>query len=742
MLVLMQPPPNDTQPASAAPSAPRGRTAKAAFAAGVAVTLLVAGLLWSTAAQRDRQVFDAAARDALLAVLQRVETSVALLRGVAGLFSVFETQVDAVVFHDYVERLALEEKYPGILGIGFSRRFVAGAEPEIERRMRAQGAAQFRVWPALERADRHTIVYLEPLNARNRAAIGYDMSTNPVRAQAMAKARDSGAAAASAMVELVQEIDERKQPGFLIYLPVYRGGTIPQTPEARRERLLGFAYSPIRAGDFLSSAFRTPPGVELSVYHGAARDPESLLYRDGAAGKARFVKTETVDVVGQPWTFVFRSRMTRYESLVQPLLVVLGGTVLSWLLAVLVLRQGDARWEAQRALERERAARSEAERANVMKDEFLATVSHELRTPLSAIVGWAEVLRRGKLPAAEIPAAVEVVYRNAQAQSKLIEDLLDMNRIITGRMRLELSPVDMARAVEEAVASARPAAEAKEIRLEADVAAAPVVVRGDASRIQQVVWNLVSNAVKFTPAGGRVHLTLEPVDRCARLTVTDTGEGIEPADLARIFGRFEQADGSRTRRHGGLGIGLAVVRQLVELHGGTVEAHSAGIGAGSTFVVELPLMSAHAPAQPEAPQQAAGSAPLAGVRVLAVDDEPDARALLKRVLEENGAKVECASDAEEGFTVLTRIRPDVLLSDIGMPGMDGYAFMRRVRALPAGEGGDTPAAAITAYARDEDRQEATRSGFQAYLRKPVMSDDVVAVVRSLAGRGRTGASAS
>jgi signal transduction histidine kinase len=283
----------------------------------------------------------------------------------------------------------------------------------------------------------------------------------------MATARDSGTAAASGMVELVQEIEGQKQPGFLIYLPVYQAGAIPSTLEERRAKLLGFAYSPIRAGDFLSTAFRAPPGVTLSVYHGSAAVPEMLLYRsDNAARAARRTRTSTVDVVGQPWTFVFHSRSSPYDALALPMLAAAGGAVLSWLLAVLVRRQGDAQREAQRALERERAARTEAEHANVVKDEFIATVSHELRTPLSAIVGWAEVLRTGKLPESEIPKAIEVVHRNAKAQAQLIDDLLDMNRIITGKMRLDLQPLELARAVEEAIASARPAADAKGVRLQ------------------------------------------------------------------------------------------------------------------------------------------------------------------------------------------------------------------------------------------------------------------------------------
>ena len=338
---------------------PRRSSAQVVLTAGVAATALVVALLWSTAADRDRHAFESEARDAQLAVLKRVETSVALLRGAAGLFAAFGAGVDAVAFRRYVDRLALREQYPGILGIGFTRRFPPADLTAIEQEMRAQGFAQFRVWPEHPRSELHSIVFLEPLDARNRAAIGYDMYTNPVRAEAMAKARDSAAPSASGVVELVQEIDELKQPGFLIYLPVYAGGAMPATTEERRERLLGFAYSPIRAGDFLSSSFRDAPDVALYVYHGTAPTAETLLYRtDATRHAARFEITETVDVAGQPWTFVFRSRSKPYEALALPAGVALAGMILSWLLAVLVRRQSVARGEAQRALERERAARA------------------------------------------------------------------------------------------------------------------------------------------------------------------------------------------------------------------------------------------------------------------------------------------------------------------------------------------------------------------------------------------------
>ncbi|HVL57163.1 MAG TPA: CHASE domain-containing protein [Burkholderiaceae bacterium] len=712
----------------------------ATFAAGLVTTIAVAALLWTTATERDSEAFHAAARDAENAIVTRVETSVALLRGAAGLFSSAAPAIDAAAFRRYVARLQLREQYPGILGIGYTLRIAPGQRAAVEQRIRAEGAPGFRVWPAEPRTEYHSIIYLEPLDERNRAAIGYDMYTEATRRAAMARARDVGQASASGVVELVQEIDERKQPGFLIYVPVYSGGIVPDSVDARREQLLGFAYSPIRAGDFLSSSFTTPPTAALAVYHGTSPSPQSLLYevpREGS--RPRFEATKTIDVAGQPWTFVFRSRMTFTSSLVLPLAVIAAGIALSLLLAVLVNRESVARWQAQQSLERERTARSEAERASVMKDEFLATISHELRTPLSTIVGWTELLRRGAVPQREIGNAVEVVFRNAKAQAKLIDDLLDMSRIISGKLRLDVQAVNTAAVVHDAVAALRPAAEAKDLRLQLLVDTSDLTVRGDPARLQQVVWNLLANAIKFTPRGGRVQVALERSDSCARLVVSDTGEGIEPEALDRIFGRFQQADASITRRHGGLGIGLALVKQLVDMHGGKVSASSAGKGTGATFVVELPLMIVHAAAEGARSAAAATECDLAGITVLAVEDESDARELMRRVLEDAGASVHCVANADEALAALTRMRPDVVLSDIGMPGVDGYEFMRRVRALPSEQGGNVPAAAITAYARHEDRLEALRAGFQTHVVKPVGPEEFVAVVAALARRstGRT-----
>lgn len=409
------------------------------------------------------------------------------------------------------------------------------------------------------------------------------------------------------------------------------------------------------------------------------------------------------------------------------------------------LKQIEAVEAARTSLwESERAARAEAERAGRMKDEFLATLSHELRTPLNAILGWTHILSRSARRDEELEKGLAVIDRNARAQSQIVADLLDMNRIINGRVRLDVQRVRLATVVQSAVDTVVPMADAKDIRLDAALDRPIGVVRGDPERLQQVFWNLLTNAVKFTPKGGQIHVMLARVDDELEVTVEDTGEGIGTEALPHIFDRFRQVDGSTTRRHGGLGLGLAIVKQLVELHGGSVRVRSRGPGKGSSFTVALPLapdrdvesailehgrLSEDAGASRFAP-----SGDVAGVRVLIVDDEPDSQDLVKRLLEDAGARVTTAGSASEALTLIERERPDVLVSDVGMPGQDGYSLLRTLRARPVDQGGATVAVALTAYARPEDRAEAMRAGFQYHISKPLEPAALLSIVASAAGR--------
>ena len=399
--------------------------------------------------------------------------------------------------------------------------------------------------------------------------------------------------------------------------------------------------------------------------------------------------------------------------------------------------------ERARLLASEQQARRDAEAANRMKDEFLSVVSHELRTPLNAILGWAQILASGDGGAEDVKEGLEVIQRNARVQTQIIEDILDMSRIISGKVRLDVQRVDLASVIEAATDSMRPAADAKGIRVQLvlDPLAGPV--SGDPARLQQVVWNLLSNAIKFTPRGGRVRVTLERVNSHVEISVSDTGEGIKPEFLPHVFERFRQAEASTTRRHGGLGLGLSIVKQLVELHGGSVQAKSAGVGQGATFRVALPLTPLrieddernrqHPTGAPSGPPDIQAPA-LAGVKVLVVDDEPDARNLLRRVLENGKAAVTTASSVDDALRHIETAYFHVIVSDIGMPERDGYELIRILRSLPPDKGGKTPAVALTAFARSEDRTRAMLAGFDMHIAKPVEPNELHAVIARLAAR--------
>jgi signal transduction histidine kinase len=381
---------------------------------------------------------------------------------------------------------------------------------------------------------------------------------------------------------------------------------------------------------------------------------------------------------------------------------------------------------------------AELEQLSRLKDEFLATMSHELRTPLNAIFGWVTLLRTRRLDEPTQERALETIERNARAQKRLIEDLLDVSRIVTGKVALEILPVNPQRVVEAALETMQPAAQTKGITLVPLLDTGTATVRGDFARLQQIVCNLLSNAIKFTPSGGRVEVTLAHRNGEAEISVSDSGQGIKPEFLPLVFDRFRQEDGSISRRHGGLGLGLAIVRHLVELHAGSVEAFSEGEGKGSRFVVRLPtrlgLAKSGAGEETSAPPVGVSSTMLAGIRLLVVDDEPGARELIANVLQGYGAEVCLAESGQAALTKIFEQRPHVLVADLGMPGMDGYGLIEQVRALDPDFGGQTPAIAVTGYASPVDRLRALQAGYQNHVAKPVEPHELAIVIASLTGR--------
>ena len=391
-------------------------------------------------------------------------------------------------------------------------------------------------------------------------------------------------------------------------------------------------------------------------------------------------------------------------------------------------------------LESEQAARADAEEANRTKDEFLAMISHELRTPLNAILGWSRMMTAGRLGEEQRERAVQTIERNAVAQAKLIDELLDVSRIISRNLKLSVRSVDLRSIVDASVESLRISAETKGLTLMLGLPSQPALVMGDSERLAQIVSNLLGNAIKFTPAGGRVDVGLTSGDdRMARLSIKDDGIGIRDEFLAFVFDRFRQADGSRTRTHGGLGLGLAIVRHLVELHGGDVNVTSEGVGKGAAFEVSVPLMAPNerGAARPSDRPPVSQASALMGIRIVVVDDEQDARDLVTAVLQQAGAIVTSVGSAEEAMHAIHERPPALLVSDIGMPGEDGYALIARVRALPAERGGRVPAVAVTAFTRKEDRTRALRAGYTAHVGKPINPSELVTLATNVTTHGST-----
>lgn len=1043
------------------------------LALGLCFTGLVSYYVFILAQDQDRTRFQNSVQQIDNRIKAKIQTSIALLRAGTGLFAASD-DVSEEEFNRFVDQIELQKNYPGIQGIGFSRKFRPDEVPGLVAKMERLGFIDFKVWPESHRTEYHAIVYLQPLDARNRLAMGFDMFTEPVRREAMELARDSGSPTASGRVVLVQESkSDTKQAGFLIYAPVYQNSASISTPDERRRSLIGFVYSPYRLGDFLSTITSDRNfDVAFLAYDGDNPSPDTLLYASDAAAnrmsRPDFTTTTTLEVAGRRWTIAHETRDTfamssnrsflpytiatgillsllffwvtraqvharasaeaatrevleseatirqtlsqreiaedalreseeRYRELVENAkdivyVVDLEGRITSINQAAQeiteystdqllhinfkdiltedslltgqrmleadsigpdrtnyeieivskngrivtletstklvykdgkpfgiqgiardissrrraeeALREADQRalteyerllqrisslaqvlgtgrelvaifralrdftrvsvpsdgffvslydpvrdvrtacyaWgdnqevdvstlppmpvtsdgpnsravrtgqiiitddymratrghpgvvigpenylrpqssmaipmsvmgriigtiEVQsyapfaykqehvtamsmaanltavavdnvRLLQKESSAREAAEASNRLKDEFLATVSHELRTPLTAILGWSRLLQTGSLDDSVSRRAVETIWRNAKSQAQIVDDILDVSRIITGNLYLDLQPVEVAPVIESAINVVRPTADAKGIRIDAEFASIPAIVSGDANRLQQVIWNLLSNAIKFTNVGGHVRVLLQRKESTAEITVMDTGRGISPDFLPFVFDRFRQADSTTTRQHGGLGLGLAIARHLVEIHGGTIRAASAGDQKGATFTVALPLIAARsrnlavAPAKLQPMDQSRQI--LSGVRILLVDDDADTLELMTTALASRQASVTAVASADEAIRAITNSKPDVLISDIAMPEEDGYGLIARVRSLDDSDAQPIPAVAITAYAKEEDKQRVLSSGYQIYLAKPVEVSELVSVVAKAAKR--------
>jgi signal transduction histidine kinase/ActR/RegA family two-component response regulator len=712
------------------------------------VTLGMSLLLRANARARDQARFENVVQSTSDRIHRRLDAYVALLRGASGLFAT-QHEVTPQEFSEFVRLLQVQELYPGIQGIGFTQRFSPRERPEIEQWGReVAGLPDFRVWPESSDAELHSILLLEPLDERNQAALGFNMHSEPVRRAAMDRARDTGMPALTAKVTLKQEIDDRKQAGFLLYMPVYRSGFVPATVEARREALVGFVYSPFRADDLLNGIFGTErrPRVAFQLYDGLGGDPERLLHSshrpEALPEEPLLTATTTLTVAGQPWTLTFSSLPAFEEGSQRHLVIPFAGVgvLVSLALFFLSLGQVRARGEAERSADGLRVALAERARvedrlreADRRKDDFLAMLAHELRNPLAPVLTAVQLMHRKQQEGQDIDREREVVERQVHHMRRLVDDLLDVSRVTRGKIHLQKSPLDVVGAAARAVESARPFAESRGHTLRVELPGESVWTEADPVRLEQVLTNLLHNAAKYSERGGRITLTLTREAGEAVVRVADTGMGIPSDALPHLFEPFMQVASSLDRAQGGLGLGLTLVKRLVEMHGGSVEAASKGVGRGSVFTVRLPLLSAERVPVSVVPEDSrpAPEVRSASRRVLVVDDNVDAAELLGEVLELDGHEVSVVHDGLAALERVESFAPEVVFLDIGLPGMDGYEVARRLRRCPGGA--RMKLVALTGYGQASDRQRSREAGFDTHLVKPVELDTVRALVAEAGG---------
>ncbi|WNG32897.1 response regulator [Archangium violaceum] len=695
---------------------PRHLVPVGVLALSLLLTVCVSLLLNANVRARDQARFNNLVQSTSDRILRRLDTYIALLQGTEGLFAT-QQEVSPDEFSAFVQLFELQTHYPGIQGLGFSQRLSD---------------------------EHHSIVLLEPRDSRNQAAMGYDMYSEPNRREAMARARDTGQPALSAKVTLKQEIHEKKQAGFLLYLPVYRGGQTPATVEARREALVGFVYSPFRADDLLNGIFgiEHKPRVSFQVYDGTAVAPEHLLHvshdPEVLAREPMFTTTKTLTVAGRSWTLTFASLPsfdeTASEFVVVPSLV--AGVLVSLAFFFLTRAQVRAREAAERSADELRVALAERARVEVQlreadrrKDDFLAMLAHELRNPLAPVLTAVQLMERKLQSGLSTEREREVVERQVHHMRRLVDDLLDVSRVTRGKIHLQKRPVELVAAVGRAVESARPFAESREHTLRVELPRGPLWMEADPVRLEQVLSNLLHNAAKYSEPGGRITLTLAREAGEAVVRVADTGMGIPAEALPHLFEPFMQVARTLDQAQGGLGLGLTLVKRLVEMHGGRVEVASEGVGQGSVFSVRLPLLPAERiPAEPEE-ERLEQDVPEESRRVLVVDDNEDAAEMLGEVLEMDGHRVTVVHDGMAALECLDALQPEVVFLDIGLPGMDGYEVARRIRQRTTGAG--LRLVAITGYGQASDRKRSREAGFDAHLVKPVELDAVRVLVADL-----------
>ena len=710
----------------------------ALLASGVALSVAASRYVVSTEKAQAQTEFNTDARQVAQQIQFRIDAYLEVVRAAGALLRA-SNEIAVTEFRAFVTALRLRERYPGLSAIGFAALTPQRELAQLLDELRLEGS-RIEIWPPGTRLLYCPVLFLEP-TLNNGKAVGFDLTTDTTLWPLVESARDSGEIRVSPTLPLVNQFGGATgAEAAVVILPIYRPREVLGTPENRQRAFVGAVLAPLRMAELLEEVTREiTPDVILDVYDPSVAAAPGFL-GSPQSGRGTNHLAQSIRVGDRQWVVLVSSRADTAEAEITEaaertqligvvfsllLFLISGVQIRAWRVAATQEAEIRASEQALRKTESdlrtmvdlERHARNEAQSASRAKDEFLTMISHELRTPLNAVIGWVSLLRSGVVRDERRGHALETIERNARLQAQLIEDLLDVSRLSMGKTRLDLRPVNLDTLITGVIDSFRPTAEARGLRLNVSIDTPGTTIKADANRMQQIVWNLVSNAIKFTPPGGQVDVHIERAGERVRLIVRDTGIGIRPEFLPHVFERFRQADSSTTRSYTGVGLGLAIVRELVQLHGGSITAASEGENRGSTFTLELPTTTG--PTQPAALVAGGAVRPtLNGVRVLVVDDDRSTRELLSEALTAMHARPVVAASVAEALDRLMTDGADVVVSDIAMPEEDGLSLMRRIRALPSPVS-RIPAIALTAYARAEDRERAVAAGFQRSLTKPV-----------------------
>lgn len=724
------------------------RASRAVFVFGICTIITIAVLANQTIEQQRVERFHSFAGQIARLVKYRLEVYASALRGVRSMVELVD-ELTSDRFRRYVGGLNVAENYPGMAGIGYVHRIKAEEVDNFLSEFRRETDTSLSIFPLGVRAEYFPILFFIPYNPQSRPQIGFDISSDPFRLEALTRARDEGTVALTGKVNLTQEIGG-EAPGFQIYVPVYKGAQPHQSSiDERRAHLGGYIHASFVSHDFFDSfLFSNDHSKELSIEVFDKTNREgSKLYESSphvlsASCEGCLHTVREISFGGNTWVLQFTAASTFEAASDRTLVFILclvqfGLVVIIWRLTLL---QQEARQAAERAVQQkekslagERAARTESERAGRIKEEFLATVSHELRSPLNAILGWTQLINKPKVSPEHLQKGLTTIEKNVRIQVQLIEDLLDMSRVTSGKLQLEFQPIELLTVINDAVEAVQPSAELKGIKIETHLSSAPFPVRIDSGRMQQVLWNLLSNSIKFSQSGSKILVTATRDPKHVEVSIEDNGIGISPEVLPHIFERFRQADPSITRKHGGLGLGLAISNYIVQHHEGTLIAKSDGLGKGATFTLRLPLIQGDISSQIEKHSTNGYVTPdrkLGDLSVLIVDDEGDAREVLRRILEEYGATVTIASSVSEAINIIQEKTFHLVISDLSMPDQDGFELAKWVRRHGNVVIQKIPLIALSALVRPEDKRRAERSGFSAHIAKPV---DVQALVQTISG---------